>query len=172
MQRVPLAYLEPFERDPPWTLALANRTVLVVHPFARTIERQARRRQVVFRDPRLWPEYTLKTVQAVQSAAGAPAPHASWFESLEAMQEEIASQRFDVAIIGAGAYGIPLATFVKGLGRKAVHLGGSTQLLFGILGARWERTARVRSLVTEVWCRPHPSERLHAAGAVEDGACW
>ena len=45
---------------------------------------------------------------------------------------------FDIAIIGCGAYGFPLASFIKNLGKQAIHLGGVTQLLFGIKGKRWE----------------------------------
>ena len=45
---------------------------------------------------------------------------------------------FDVAIIGCGAYGFPLAAHAKKLGKIGIHLGGVTQLLFGIKGSRWE----------------------------------
>ena len=33
---------------------------------------------------------------------------------------------------------MPLAAFIKSIGKKAVHLGGSTQILFGIKGERWD----------------------------------
>ena len=45
---------------------------------------------------------------------------------------------FDVAIIGCGAYGFPLAAKLKQAGKQAIHLAGATQLLFGIKGKRWE----------------------------------
>ena len=41
-------------------------------------------------------------------------------------------KNFDIALIGCGAYGFPLAAFVKGIGKKAVHIGGPLQLFFGI----------------------------------------
>lgn len=41
---------------------------------------------------------------------------------------------FDTAIIGCGAYGMPLAAQIKNAGRQAIHLGGAVQLLFGIKG--------------------------------------
>ena len=46
--------------------------------------------------------------------------------------------RFDIAIIGCGAYGLPLAAKLKKEGRQAIHLAGVTQLMFGIKGKRWE----------------------------------
>lgn len=41
---------------------------------------------------------------------------------------------YDVCLIGCGAYGFPLAAHAKRTGHKAIHLGGSLQLLFGIAG--------------------------------------
>ena len=42
---------------------------------------------------------------------------------------------FDVALIGCGAYGFPLAAKLKTAGKQAIHLGGVLQALFGIKGA-------------------------------------
>jgi len=53
--------------------------------------------------------------------------------------------RFDVALIGAGAI-LPFAAFVKSRGRIGIHTGGPTQILFGILGRRWEETRENRVL--------------------------
>ena len=50
------------------------------------------------------------------------------------MKNQIVKTDFDIAIIGAGAYGFSLAAFIKKIGKKAVHLGGPTQVLFGIKG--------------------------------------
>lgn len=41
---------------------------------------------------------------------------------------------YDICLIGCGAYGFPLAAHAKRKGKKAVHLGGALQLLFGIKG--------------------------------------
>ena len=54
------------------------------------------------------------------------------------MKAQIDKEDFDICLIGAGAYGFPLAAYVKRKGKKAVHLGGALQLLFGIKGSRWE----------------------------------
>lgn len=110
----------------PWTHFLRNRTVLVVHPFAESIASQygnVTKRRRVFHDPRVLPDFAaLKTVKCVQSAAGAAPPHANWTMSLQVMQQRISQVGdFDIALLGCGGYGLPLAAFVRSkLNRSAM----------------------------------------------------
>lgn len=162
-------------RENPWSAALEGRRVLVVHPFAKTIESQYRtRRGLLFANPRVLPEFELQTIAAVQSLGGAPCGYETWFDALEAMRRQIEAAEFDVAIIGAGAYGLPLAAAVKDMGRQAVHLGGATQLLFGIRGRRWEIESPddIAPLFNEHWVRPSAEETPESAGLVEGGCYW
>ena len=123
----------------PWTAQLQGKRVLVIHPFAKTIESQyANHRARLFADPTVLPEFELKTLLPPQTIAGNADGYASWFDALAQTCERIGRESYDVALIGAGAYGLPIAAFVKSEGRQAVHLGGATQLLFGIKGRRWE----------------------------------
>lgn len=167
--------LEPFRYPRPWSGALRGTTVLVVHPFAESITRQYRgRRRLLFRDPEVLPDFELKTVRAIQPTAGSRARFGTWFEAYEHMCHQIAAVDFDVALIGAGAYGLPLASSVKGMGKQAIHLGGVTQILFGIKGRRWETvyadtTAR---LFNPHWIRPSRAERPRGYRAIEGGAYW
>jgi len=50
--------------------------------------------------------------------------------------ESNCAMKFDIAIIGAGTYGLLLATYVKNPGQKSIHLGGAVQTLFGIKRGR------------------------------------
>jgi len=170
--RVRLRDLEPYYHANPWTAALTGKVVLVVHPFAQSIERQYTRRTELFSDPRVLPEFELKTIQAVQSIAGNQTRFETWFDALESMSGEIANTDFEVAILGCGAYGLPLAAHVKRLGKKAVHLGGATQILFGVRGKRWEQHDYVSTLFNDHWVRPLPSERPPEYAIVEDGCYW
>jgi len=170
--RVRLADLEPYYHASPWTEALTGKSVLVVHPFAESIESQYARRAQLFADARLLPAFELKTVKAVQSIAGAPTGYRTWFDALDAMADEIAGVEFDVAIVGCGAYGLPLAAHVKRLGRKAVHLGGAVQILFGIRGRRWDQHEFVSTLVNQFWVRPRPAEHPPEYASVEGGCYW
>jgi len=164
---------EPYYVRRPWSAALAGRKVLVVHPFARSIERQYNTaRRSLFANPETLPEFELKTIPAVVSLAGTPVPFPDWFAALESMQQAIRDCDFDVALIGAGAYGLVLGAFVKRLGRQAIHLGGATQILFGIKGRRWDNYPRSARLYNDAWVRPLPAETPAGAQTVEQGCYW
>ena len=174
-QLVQLEALNCVLRKDPWSAELEGKVVLVVHPFARTIESQYRtRRTLLFDNPKTLPEFELKTLTAVQSGAGNECGYPTWFDALAHMRDEIAGIGFDVAIIGAGAYGLLLAAAVKDLGRQAVHLGGATQLLFGVRGRRWEIESAddIAPLFNEYWVRPSAEETPPGSASVEGGCYW
>lgn len=180
---VHLRLLEPFWSNMPWTRVLAGMRVLVVHPFAETIERQyALNRRGLFANDDILPEFHLDTIKAVQSLGGDGGRFPTWFDALEYMKSEIDSREYDICLIGCGAYGFPLAAHVKRQGKKAVHLGGALQLLFGIKGNRWENPnygvkewgilrGSYSSLMNDKWVRPDESMRPKNAQTVE-GACY
>lgn len=181
-----LDYLEPWRMDnkiiKPWSHALKGKRVLVIHPFSETISHQyALYRERIF-SPRLeaddiLPKFELKTLQAVQSLNCniENVNFRNWFEALKYMQDECTKIDFDVAIIGCGAYGFPLAAFVKQIGKGAIHLGGATQILFGIMGKRWEIGEYHQILsqyINEYWTRPLESEKPKKADNIEGGCYW
>src|SRR5262249_39981872 len=155
-------------RDP-WSTALAGRTVLVIHPFEASVRRQYEKRELLFEDPRILPAFTLKTLKAVQSIGENPSDFETWFDALNWMCDRVREIEFDVALIGAGAYGLPLAAHVNRLGKKAVHLGGATQVMFGIRGKRWDQWPEYQKLYNQHWTRPLPEE-TPAAIRIYDGA--
>jgi hypothetical protein len=174
VDRVELNCLEPYHAAQPWSVVLAGRKVLVVHPFDRTIEHQYHHhREHLFANPDVLPLFrSLQTVKAVQTIAGNPSPHADWFEALDAMKQAIDALDYEVAILGCGAYGFPLAAHIKRQGRQAVHLGGATQILFGIRGRRWDRYPVINRLVNEHWVRPSPDDVPVGVDRVEGGCYW
>jgi len=172
IKTVRLLDLEPYRHTNPWSDVLEGKRVLIVHPFEESIRRQYAKRQLLFRDQRVLPEFEMITLKAVQSIAGNPVPFADWFEALDWMCQKINNINFDIALIGAGAYGFPLAAHIKRIGKKAVHLGGATQLLFGIRGARWDKDPFVSGLHNEHWIRPSSDEIPENAHAVEHGCYW
>lgn len=165
--------LEPWYVDRPWTAALAGKKVLVIHPFKDTILQQYEKREKLFKNQDILPEFAeLHVVKAVQTIAGTKDERfADWFEALEWMFTEAMKVDFDVAIIGCGAYGFPLAAKIKAAGKQAIHMGGATQLLFGIKGSRWENHPIISKLFNEHWVYPAESERPSNASIVE-GACY
>jgi hypothetical protein len=172
---VDISCLEPFWFTMPWSMRLAGKTVLVVHPFAESIRKQyTEKRELLFESPDLLPTFELKTYKAVQSIAGSTVKYATWFDAYRHMCDGIARIDFDICIIGAGAYGLPLAAFVKRMGKQAIHLGGVTQILFGIKGRRWEKlyADSTAKLFNEHWVRPRESETPENRDNIENGCYW
>jgi hypothetical protein len=164
--------LEPFFQAQPWTRALEGKKVLVIHPFAASIERQFSRRKDLFNRPGILPNFDLRTITAVQSMGGLNSNFETWFDALKSMTDEMERTDFDVALIGAGAYGLPLAAHAKRMGKQAVHVGGALQLFFGIRGKRWDDREEYRALWNEHWIRPDSKETPPSKVQVEDGCYW
>jgi hypothetical protein len=112
------------------------------------------------------------TLEAVQSIAKTPTAFADWFAALDDMKQKVDCIDFDIAMIGCGAYGFPLAAHVKRLGRKALHLGGIVQVLFGIKGKRWEESEHISKLMNEHWTKPLPEEVPSNFRLVDGGSYW
>lgn len=164
--------MEPYDYTEPWSKALEGKKVLVVHPFAKSIESQYARRELLWDNPDVLPAFELKTIKAVQTIAGEKAPFKDWFEALEYMKSQMDAIDYDVAIIGCGAYGFHLAAHAKRTGHKAIHLGGATQILFGIKGKRWEELPAVSKFFNEYWVSPLPEETPQHNARVEGGCYW
>ena len=175
MEATFLFNLEPWTcPDRPWTAALKGKRVLVIHPFEKSIKKQYKNREKIFPGTNILPEFDLITIKSVQTIAGEQDTRfEDWFDALNWMYEEAMKVEFDVAIIGCGAYGFPLAAMLKKSGKKAIHLGGATQLLFGIKGNRWEEDtfSYVNKYFNEYWINPDESERPKKADNIE-GACY
>lgn len=171
--RAPLYTLEPYYFDNPWTPALEGKKVLVVHPFEETIRKQHERYALLFEDKRLTPKYELQTLKAVQSIAGnKPAEFDNWFQALDWMKNEISKRNFDVAIIGCGAYGFPLAAYVKQIGKMAIHLGDAVQNLFGIWSNAVKDSPEMNGLRNEYWVKPSSEETPVGINVVENSRYW
>jgi hypothetical protein len=169
---IPLRSIEPYYSHNPWSQALENKKVLVIHPFQESIESQYRKRERLFANRDVLPSFELITLQAVQSIAKTKPGFETWFDAYAHMCAEMKKIDFDIAIIGAGAYGLPLAFYAKSLGKKAIHMGGATQILFGIKGKRWDQHEVIAKLYNEHWVRPLLSERPDKYHNVEEGCYW
>lgn len=169
-------YCAPFTYKNPWTIALKDKKVLVVHPFTESIKKQYAIRQKLFEDKNVLPEFKeLYLVKAVQSIAGngVNTGFSDWFEALKYMETEIDKYDYDIAIIGCGAYGMSLAAHCKRNGKIAIHMASWVQMLFGIYGQRWLiDQPEYRRYINEYWTRPLDKERPNNADIVEKGAYW
>ena len=109
-----------------WFGELEGLRVLVIHPFAESIQRQYQRRHELFPgNPRVLPEFeellTYIPVQSIQQVA------VGWEESLTAMKTDIARMApfFDIALLACGGWGHPLVGYIRHeLHRSAIYVGG------------------------------------------------
>lgn len=168
-----LNYIEPWRCTEPWTTALKGKKVLVIHPFEESIQEQYRRRELIFPGTEILPEFELKTLKAVQTIAGEKDERfENWFEALDYMYGQAMNIEFDLAIIGCGAYGFPLAAKLKAAGKQVIHMGGATQILFGIKGRRWVDNPRAGLKFNDAWVYPKESETPRNSRVVEEGCYW
>lgn len=179
-----LRLLEPFWSKNPWTRVLKGKKILIVHPFSEEILSQyINKKKLLFKNPLILPDFEILTFKAVQSLGGENETFKNWFDALEYMKENIDKIDYDICLLGCGAYGFPLAAHIKRTGKKAFHLGGALQLLFGIKGKRWEDPSygvkawgipygSYSSLMNEYWIRPQDKNKPRNTLKVEGGCYW
>lgn len=183
-QQVSLQSLECFLSPNPahwWTATKAR--ILVISPFAASVEAQVPHLHAIWASRKgLWhPESTFRTI-AFPLSFGVQSPEiqknmlTKWTDSIgliRAVQAQMDAVEYDVALVGVGIHSLPLVAHAKRKGKKAIHLGGATQLLFGIRGGRWDTMAEFQPLFNEHWVRPDSvKERPTHFEAVENGCYW
>lgn len=153
--------------------ALEGRKVLVVSPFSETIRSNFHNRQQFFKNYR-YPEFELITCNSPITYSGLPRelyPDRNWSETAARLRDEIARLDFDIALLCCGSYAMPLGVAAaEDLGRKAVYLGGVTQLYFGIIGRRYEVPFFTQQINQEYFVRPAESASFLSHVAVEPGS--
>lgn len=178
-------YLEPWSLEKnsagvlPWSHSLKGKKVLVIHPFEETIRKQYNnKRERIFEKcsfsvDDILPKFKLRTLKSVQTIAGnRDERFDTWFDALDWMVNECKKIDFDVAILGCGAYGMPLAAEIKKMGKGAIQICGATQLMFGILGGRWINNESMKCLFNDAWVYPNERERVNNMGAIENSCYW
>ncbi len=169
-----LIAIEPWRSSIPWSSSLKGKKVLVIHPFEDSIRRQYKNFDKLFPNPDILPKFELKTLKAVQTAGDATDERfRDWFEALDYMSAECEKTDFDIALLGCGAYGFPLAAKIKKMGRQAVHLGGCLQILFGIKGDRWDNMEPdIVAMYNDYWHYPLDCEIPDGSGNIEGNTYW
>ena len=146
--------------------------IVNLYPFEKTIKQQYKRRNLLFNNESVLPEFELITMKPFFPLMDTNYKYNSWFESLDDMCKKISKINFDIAIIAAGPYGFHIAAHIKRTGKKAVHLGGVTQLLFGIKGKRWDNTDVEKKLYNKHWIRPLASDTPKNSQKIENKCYW
>jgi len=165
--------LEPYYHSNPWSQHLKGLNVLVIHPFVDSIRIQYDiNREKIFVDRNVLPEFNLITFKPPQTLCGNTDGYQSWKDALDNTKKRILEIDYDIAIVGCGAYGLPLGGFIKQQGKVCIHLGGATQTLFGIAGGRWINNTPMSLYINAYWTRPYDKERPQKWEEAENGCYW
>jgi len=153
--------------------------LLLVAPFAELLRQRAERdtfERVWARIGKRW--FAPAAVAAVEFPYAFEAETQALFPTVLDLGAEICRRidavDFDVALIAAGALGIPLAAHVRRAGRIAISLGGHLQVLFGVLGERWRhREEWRRRYFNEAWIdMPERYKPQNWRELTDGGAYW
>lgn len=150
---------------------------LVVSPFVASMQKQVFKLENIF-SAFPWSKalkdihQTCKFVKCPLFSYLEKSPYNNWSEGLDKITEDVFDHvsDFDVAFIGAGAWSLPLLARIKAAGRKGIHFGGSTQLIFGIKGKRWD--SYWGQYYNEFWIRPSSDETPAGYLQKEQGCYW
>jgi len=168
-----LFMMDFWRHEKPFTSALENKKVLIIHPLVDLIKEQYLKKDKIHNNHEVLPDFELKTLKAVQTSGGSiDERFNNWFEALEFMYNEAKKIDFEIAILGCGAYGLPLAAKLRNIGKTAIVMGGVTQMLFGIKGRRWDCDHSASNLYNKYWVRPDSAEIPKLANQIEDGSYW
>jgi len=164
--------IEPYLHKNPWSHQLKDKDVIVISPFADSIKIQYKQKDNIWPN-NILPCFNLKTIKY---------PHANTIdinsrfkntlEVIEWTKEQISNIKYDVVIVGAGAASIPLISYIKKHNKIGIHMGGPTQILFGIKGKRWDNIEQFKNFFNDYWIRPSSDEIPDNKNLIEDGCYW
>ncbi len=174
--------LEPFycckDNIKPWSHYLLGKKVLIVNPFVDSFQQQLKNNFQIFKDPEkklFLDEQEFVFYKTYNTSAG-NALHENWEKTYDMMCDDISKLDFDIALLGCGGYGLPLSNYIhEKLDKSVIYIGGGLQLLFGVMGARWENVPMWKDIIKEnqtKFIRPSKEEQIENKERVEGGCFW
>lgn len=173
-ERIGTRLLHFYPARPTWLNDIAKLRWLVLHPFEKTIQAQLPKLIKLGVFPKssnsdlARRSHDTSIIPCPQLPYMVPPRHLDWFHALEDLKAQMEKQPFDIALVGAGAWSLPLIAHAKKLGKKGIHFGGTLQLLFGIKGGRYDKFG----FYNESWTRPLSQETPENHHLMEHGAYW
>jgi hypothetical protein len=166
-----LRHLEPYFFDKPWTQYLKGKRVAVFSPFAESIKKNFNNLDKIWKG-KIQPNFDLISIQYPTSIPiTKDTPYNTSHEVYDEFLQKINEEEFDVGIFGTGHTGLLFTLECKKLGKTGIHLGGPTQILFGIKGKRWQGREDFKPFFNDYWTSPLKSETPENRDLVE-GACY
>lgn len=167
----PLEYLNILETPDFYNGVFEGKRLLVISPFYESINQQYSNNYTLLCHHLGVSRIEVEVIKSTHHLT--VGQNETWFDELGNLKEKIKNSRegVDYVILGCGAYGMPLASYCKGLGLNALHIGGVTQLLFGINGRRWENLTKSNGL-SAFWINALEVDKPEGYQQVENGCYW
>lgn len=182
LQQIHSRSLEPFyqvqEGIKPWTHYLLGKKVLIINPFVESFKKQLKNGFTIFKDTDkqiFLEKQEFLFYKSFQTIAGNHL-HDNWIETFTIMCKDIEKLDFDIALLACGGYGLPLCNYIKTkLNKSAIYIGGGLQLLFGVMGKRWEKNEMWEEIIKKnntQFVHPSPDELCNNFKTIESGCYW
>jgi hypothetical protein len=167
-----LMHFEPYFYDKPWSEFLKDKKVLVFSPFKESIDNNFKNLSKIWNN-KLTNNFDLNVVK--YPFAITLDNNTSYKTSQEVYKKYLdilSKENFDVGIFGTGYTSLLFATECKKMNKIGMHLGGATQMLFGVKGQRWKDNDKYQPFFNDFWSTPLNSEIPEKHKLVEGGCYW
>jgi len=157
-----------------WTQSLAGKRVLVISSFGKLIYTQYEK-ITVLHSQLILPKFELNVLTPPRTN-GLKISFSTWEKEFELLKFKIQKTIYDfspdIALVSAGAYGMPACAYLYQNGVSSIYVGGALQLYFGVWGTRWRTNSRVKKLSTEHWVEPPKKIKPTGSFLIENSAYW
>ena len=173
--------LEPFycllKNEIPWSHHLLGKKVLIISPFVDSFKKQLANNFQMFKDndKKIFLDNQEFVFYKCFNTVSGNHLHQNWIETFNIMCSDIQKLDFDIALISCGGYALLLGSFIKKINKSAIYIGGGLQLLFGVMGKRWETNQTIQKIIKENGCkfiRPSGDEIPKNCNTIEGGCYW
>jgi hypothetical protein len=156
----------------------SGKKILIICPFGKFLRERASKdvfEAVWAKTGKKW--FYPKGIDYVEFPYGftaeAQRKYGSALKLYEFITEMIDQKDFDIALIGAGGLAIPIASYVKNIGKIGIDLGGHLQIIFGVFGKRWKEVKEWNELYfNEHWTDLPSKYRPKETDVCDNGAYW
>jgi hypothetical protein len=155
-----------------------DKKLLIICPFADLLRQRASKEvfeKVWSKTGKQW--FYPSTVEALELPYGfSPETHKKYPTVLDLFQDitrRLDRMDFDVALIAAGGLALPIASYIKNMGKVGIDLGGHLQIVFGVIGQRWRNWEDWRrDYFNEHWVDMPASYKPKEMDVCDAGAYW
>jgi peptidylprolyl isomerase len=155
-----------------------DKKILIICPFAEILKERAIKdtfEGVWSKTGKKW--FYPKEVHALEFPYGFSSEthkkYATVFDLYEHIKNEINKKDFDIALIGAAGLAVPIASYIKTIGKIAIDLGGHLQIIFGVLGKRWRDWEDWKmAYFNNYWIDMPVKYRPKETDVCDEGAYW